>query len=263
MALFSPTEPTDALSVILSTAVTFLLYKNLHATHQQVTEGHILAYILIALAIYIAMRNILIDLILLHALKRRRKKTICIYGDVNSGMFVYFSERYKGYKNTDDIEIQIQTNGGSCAWTHMIMNILVNHKGRVKCTVSGYAFSSGTLIALSCSDIYMDSTCCLSKIDIQSLIQKQEEKGNLYSHEDLVEGAKNCDTVSGIEMYAIRKELWRVSKETNQLLVTISKKRTPSDMELIKSVFLDPEKSHDFPIFAEVLDKFSFIHITK
>ncbi len=81
-----------------------------------------------------------------------------------------YLKKFKDFMNNlnsdDTVYIYLQTNGGSFSAAQMICDILLNHKGETNSIISHGAFSAGTLIALSCKNIYMHQNAHLSPVDV-------------------------------------------------------------------------------------------------
>lgn len=66
----------------------------------------------------------------------------------------------------DEINIIIKTNGGAFTSAQIISGIIGNHEGVTNAMVLDNAFSGGTLIALSCKNLYMHKNAHLSPVDV-------------------------------------------------------------------------------------------------
>ena len=99
----------------------------------------------------------------------------------------------KAFKMKDQLSIPlniiIRSQGGSSGICKAITWILNNHIGEKFCYIHEYAFSSGTMIALSCNRIFMDKTSLLSPIDTQHPIFDDLSIPYLY----LLENKKLCE----------------------------------------------------------------------
>jgi ClpP class serine protease len=86
------------------------------------------------------------------------------------------------------IEIILHTPGGMVIAARQIASALADHDGRVTAVVPHYAMSGGTLIALACDEIRVESHASLGPVDPQlgqypaaSLVEVAERPGD---HED-------------------------------------------------------------------------------
>jgi len=68
--------------------------------------------------------------------------------------------------DTDELNIIIDTYGGSFSSAQIISDLLSNFKGQSNAYVLNNAFSAGTLIALSCKTLYMHKNAHLSPVDV-------------------------------------------------------------------------------------------------
>ena len=92
-------------------------------------------------------------------------KTFYIDKSIDCDIVYKFKEFMNNVKNDDEIDIVIETNGGSFSCGQMICNIILSHKGIINAIVLNHAFSAGTLIALSCDNLYMHNNANLSPVD--------------------------------------------------------------------------------------------------
>jgi hypothetical protein len=95
-------------------------------------------------------------------------KNIFYFDDViNETLLNNFKDFINCIKNENEtIHIILSTNGGSFSVVQMISEILLNWKGETNAVILNKAFSAGTLIALSCKNIYMHSNAHLSPVDV-------------------------------------------------------------------------------------------------
>lgn len=89
------------------------------------------------------------------------------------------------------INIILHTEGGESDAPDTLANILHHCKKKVKIYIPNYAYSSGTMIALSGDEIYMNwySTC--SPIDVQMEVSHDNELEESYSTKH-IRKLKNC-----------------------------------------------------------------------
>ncbi len=69
--------------------------------------------------------------------------------------------------NGKDFDLILHTPGGEIFPALFISRLLRNYKGKIRVFISGYAMSGGTLLALSCDEIYMSPVSCLGPVDAQ------------------------------------------------------------------------------------------------
>jgi hypothetical protein len=95
-----------------------------------------------------------------------KRKTFFMDDQIDSIMVSDFKKFVNGLKNDEEFDIVIETNGGSFSCGQMISNIISSYKGTVNALVYNHAFSAGTLIALSCTNLYMHPNANLSPVDV-------------------------------------------------------------------------------------------------
>jgi membrane-bound ClpP family serine protease len=66
----------------------------------------------------------------------------------------------------ETIDIILSTNGGNFSIAQIIVDILLKWKGETNAIILDKAFSAGTLIALSCKNIYMSPYAYFSPVDV-------------------------------------------------------------------------------------------------
>jgi hypothetical protein len=112
---------------------------------------------------------------------------IIINGNFDEEMVASFSYQYyniNGGNFNKPLTIIIRSFGGYTISLQKIFDILKNHQGIKTCYIHEYAFSCGTILALSCDIIYMKKKDVLSPIDTQqptifgciSILKSCEEK---------------------------------------------------------------------------------------
>lgn len=94
-------------------------------------------------------------------------KKYYINGNIDSKILENFKEFMLKINENDDIHIFIDTNGGSFTSAQIISDIILSHKGETNAIILNKAFSAGTLIALSCNNLYMHKNAYLSPVDVQ------------------------------------------------------------------------------------------------
>lgn len=95
-----------------------------------------------------------------------KKNTLYLNDLIHDGTVKYIKKIMLYIKDDDEIDIFIDTNGGSFACAQMISNIITSHKGITNAYVLNKAFSGGTLIALSCTNLYMHKNAHMSPVDV-------------------------------------------------------------------------------------------------
>jgi len=67
----------------------------------------------------------------------------------------------------EPFDLILHTPGGVIFYTQMLAKIIKESKNPVRCFVPYYAMSGGTMLALSCKEIYMGDFACLGPVDPQ------------------------------------------------------------------------------------------------
>ncbi|AYV84731.1 MAG: hypothetical protein Hyperionvirus36_8 [Hyperionvirus sp.] len=117
-----------------------------------------------------------------------------------------FLEQYKKLKSGQNIVCMIQTYGSINFSANKIGKILMRHPGDVVAFVPKYAYSGGTLVALSCGSIILGKNAVISPCDSQiyrsSLPDKElkEFKDHIYEmdrtfFEEVVDHYKYSDVI--------------------------------------------------------------------
>lgn len=78
-----------------------------------------------------------------------------------------FREIAKQYGPEAEVHLHLRTPGGELFYAMLIAHIVYDWKGRVVAHIHSYSASGGTLIALACDEIRMDSLSVLGPIDPQ------------------------------------------------------------------------------------------------
>lgn len=83
--------------------------------------------------------------------------------------FLDFMKAYNRMNKDLDINIVINTPGGSLSAVESIVNCILNHKGsgRIRCYIPFYAYSGGCAIALACHEIIMTKNSIVGPCDGQ------------------------------------------------------------------------------------------------
>jgi len=95
-----------------------------------------------------------------------RKKTFYFDKIINDKSVDEFKSFMIDIGSDEEIDIVIKTNGGGFTSSQIISNIIGNHDGTINALVLENSFSGGTLIALSCDNLYMHKNAHLSPVDV-------------------------------------------------------------------------------------------------
>lgn len=88
---------------------------------------------------------------------------------IQIGTQLKFLEQYEKLDKDKDINLIIETVGGTIASAEAICNYILNHKGKgkIRCYIPHYAHSGGCMIALTCDEIIMTANSVISPCDAQ------------------------------------------------------------------------------------------------
>ena len=96
---------------------------------------------------------------------------IILSGIINTSFQMSFLKQYSKFKHSDNIYIELTTNGGDFHIAYMIAQIIQKHKGHTTILIPYHSLSYGSIIALSSDNIILSHIGCLgtisNNIDIQ------------------------------------------------------------------------------------------------
>jgi ClpP class serine protease len=142
-------------------------------------------------------------------------------------------------KPNEDIDIVIDTNGGSFCAAQMISEIILNHEGTTNAIVLDKALSAGTIIALSCSNLYMHKNAHLSPVDVQGFGFFQTAQ--FSSVKTIIEN-KSADKVED-NTFIMADQANKVRALLNEMFEKIVKPKYDDNISAkIKSELFDGEK---------------------
>lgn len=162
-----------------------------------------------------------------------------------------FIRKFKDIEPTQPIDILLHTRGGSSSNSKLIIDALLNHKGRIRVYIPTVAYSAGTLIALTGDEIYMHQLAHISKIDTQMTMLS-----DLYSLSIPVDILRAIPHENVNHSLAIHSKMAEQSANDDfKTLMTIFKKKTFTNLQkdqITKQLLLGT-MSHEYPIsFTEV-----------
>lgn len=166
-------------------------------------------------------------------------KTFYMTNDINSQLIDDFKNFMFSVGPTQPIDIVLETHGGSFSGAQMISDIIVSHGGISNAIVLNKAFSAGTLIALSCTNLYMHRNAHLSPVDVQ--------QGNFFSTVQLsavktIIDKKNADRVND-DTFLMADQAEKCNLLITNIFNKIIKPRYDADISLkIKSELFDGDK---------------------
>jgi ClpP class serine protease len=149
-------------------------------------------------------------------------------------------------------DLVLHTPGGEIFSALYISRLIKSYPQPVRAIVPGYAMSGGTLLSLSCSEIYMGNTACLGPVDPQlgSLFKFGSAKS--WNHIVKFKGKKADD--SSISMALMGKQYTDSMRKHIEKIVDfdLSPKNKKSFIEFITS----GEVEHAFALTKEQLSIF-------
>lgn len=106
-----------------------------------------------------------------NVIQNKFQNRIKLSGIINTSFQMSFLRQYSKFKHTDNIYIEITTNGGDFHIAYTIAQIIRKHKGNTTILVPYHSLSYGSIIALSSDNIILSHIGCLgtisNNIDIQ------------------------------------------------------------------------------------------------
>ena len=105
-------------------------------------------------------------------IQNKFQNRIILSGIINTSFQMSFLKQYSKFKHTDNIYIEITTNGGDFHIAYMIAQIIQKHKGNTTILVPYHSLSYGSIIALSSDNIILSHIGCLGTISNNVDIQR-------------------------------------------------------------------------------------------
>lgn len=163
-----------------------------------------------------------------------------------------FVDTLRTIDNDSHITLIINTPGGSLTASEVIINSLLNHKGKIDVYIPYMCASAGTMIALAADKIYMNNSAFCGPIDPQL---------NYFSAATIV---KYCDSISidregSFSIIRDFAELFKLQANSaiDRIAVLIdtihARKNNLMHKDRIKLELLWGGRNHDEPLFAKDL----------
>jgi ATP-dependent protease ClpP protease subunit len=155
------------------------------------------------------------------------------------------------------LEIILETPGGSMTAAEVIVNCLLNHRGKVIVYVPRFALSAGTLIALAADEIYLEKNAFLGPVDPQFRFG--------YSAASLLQYTDNISETNASWVTDLAKIVRiEASKSMKWILDIINRIYTYKRRELTDKLFeflVSGKHNHERPLFFNDLSSIiPFIH---
>lgn len=105
--------------------------------------------------------------------KNEYTNRIILNGEINYSFQMNFLKQYSKFKYSDNIVIEITTNGGDFYTAYMIAQIIQKHSGHITILVPFHILAQGTIIALSADKIILSHIGCIGTISEHIQTQKE------------------------------------------------------------------------------------------
>jgi hypothetical protein len=168
---------------------------------------------------------------------------IVLSGIINASLQMSFLKQYSYFKHSDDIYIEITTNGGDFHITYMIAQIIQKHKGNTTILIPYHSLSYGSLIALSADNIILSHIGCLGTISNNINIQKDLTSLDIETYNNAVTTYEDTDDRIRV-CCGIREYISSFSIFVNYIQRIIQKIRFDK-MDLIDNILDKYEKIND------------------
>ena len=147
--------------------------------------------------------------------------------------------------NDQNLDIILNTTGGSMTAAEVIINALTNHKGKIRVYVPHHALSAGLLLALAADEIYLEKNAFVSPIDPQLIG---------FSAASIIKYADQYGHISTGWVGDIMKLASGQAKSANNRMNFLLKKMlvdnyTSDDIEIISDELASGKYNHDKPLF--------------
>lgn len=161
-----------------------------------------------------------------------------------------FVDQYMLYKETDDLIIDIKTQGGSLTYSLLISEIISRHKGQTTAHIAYNAFSGGTIIALACNKIKMTRAAAVTCIDPQS-----SYIGSIRHAERPLLDATSQSGWIGLISNILINYYDETNKHFESKMMAILQRRYSRESAAILFDFFTRSHPHDTPLTIYVLPK--------
>jgi len=118
---------------------------------------------------------------------------IKLSGIINTSFQMSFLKQYSKFKHSDNIYIEITTNGGDLHIAYMIAQIIQKHKGNTTILVPYHVLSYGSIIVLSADNIILSHIGCLGTISNNVDIQRDLTSIDIETYNTVVSTYDNVN----------------------------------------------------------------------
>jgi hypothetical protein len=203
------------------------------------------------------------NIIFQNNIQNEYKNRISLNGEINYSFQMTFLKQYSKFKHSDDIYIEITTNGGDFHIAYMISQIIQKHQGNITILIPFHVLSQGSIIALAANKIILSHIGCIGTISEHIQIQKNLVylDCEIYENSKLEYNRENerrsiCCSIreyfstSNILRYYFQRLIQKIKTDKNELLDNILDKYENTD-EIKRRIILNSNFSK--PLFAKDL----------
>lgn len=126
-------------------------------------------------------------------IQNKFQNSIKLSGVINTSFQMSFLKQYSKFKHSDNIYIEITTNGGDFHIAYMIAQIIQKHKGNTTILVPYHVLSYGSIIALSADNIILSHIGCLGTISNNVDIQRDLTSIDIETYNTVVSTYDNVN----------------------------------------------------------------------
>lgn len=184
---------------------------------------------------------------------------------ININTYFKFLKYYEKTNKDEDINIIIQTSGGSATFSEAICYRILNHKGKgkIKCYIPNYAFSGGWLIALCCDEIIMSENTIVTPCDGQ-LLWNDDKTYSASSISEAVKYKQNLNQTIKEAWLATNAEATKFVERHKKLIEKIGKIKSYKSVDILYTEFFSGKYNHDH-IFTtqDIIELNSELKVTK
>lgn len=163
--------------------------------------------------------------------------------DVIAGM-----QKFKG----QPFDLVLYTGGGQVFPAVYIARLLKEYSGKIRAIIPIYSMSGGTILALACDEIYMNTTACLGQVDVQIGNLFKFGSAKAWNHIIKYKGKKADD--QSISFALMAKQYTNSSKEFVKDLV--SDKIEQKNMNKFVKLLTSGDYEHSYPLTTNLLKEY-------
>jgi ClpP class serine protease len=204
-----------------------------------------------------------ISKIVLKRLKNKVKRNIVVIKHTSQGLFsqgMIDQSTLTEINNAmlkfegKDFDLILHTPGGEVFSAQFISRLLKKYPGKIRAIVPMYSMSGGTILALSCNEIYMSESATLGPIDVQ--MGSLFKFGSAKAWEEVVKKKGNKAEDSSITFNLMGKQYTKSIR--NNASEAIGDKLVGKQKETFLDFITNGEVEHAYNLTPEVLSSFGF-----